>query len=154
MGDEGGFDELDCEADFEVPLDVACLRGCGQRPGRSDNGKRRGRTVEEPRAGVVRDDAERDVLARGDLHRITAHRVRLALVQRRVQRRVVGRVVRRAPDELHLVPVQVAVQRPPALASRFLQVPTGRQSAGKGRGGKRKKRERGRTRGAFRRRRS
>ena len=64
--------------------------------------------MEEPRAGVVRDDAHRDGGAAGHLDRVATRGVRLALVQGRVERGVARRVVRRAPDELELVPVQVA----------------------------------------------
>ena len=83
------------------------------------------RTVEEPHAGVVRVHAEGDRVHGRHLDGVAAHRVRLALVQRRVQLRVVGRVVLRAPDELHLVPVQVAVGCVMAMSasSLFLSFP-------------------------------
>ena len=67
------------------------------------------RTVEDPRAGVVGDDAERDALAGGDLHGVAPHGVRLRLVDGRVERRVVGRIVRCAFDDLEFVSVQMAI---------------------------------------------
>ncbi len=67
--------------------------------------------MEEPYSGVVGDDAHGDGLAGGHLDRVAAYGVRLALVQGRVQFRVVGRVVCRTTDELHLVSVQVATTR-------------------------------------------
>ena len=65
--------------------------------------------MEEPRSGVVGDDAERDTLARRHLDGVTTDGVDLALVDGWVERWVVRGVVSRTLDDLELVSVQVAV---------------------------------------------
>lgn len=70
--------------------------------------KRVRRTMEEPGSGVVSDDTEGDGGPRGDLHGVATHGVSLAVVQGRVELGVVGGVVLRAADELHVVSVQMA----------------------------------------------
>ena len=103
---ERRFDEGDGEAGFEVPFDVTCSRIVSAwmmtmvREGR--------RTVEDPDSGVVGDETEGDALAARHLDGVATDGVRLGLVDGRVQRGVVRRVVRRTLHDLELVAVQVA----------------------------------------------
>lgn len=65
--------------------------------------------MEEPNPRIIRDNPQRDTRPRRHMHRVPAHRVRLALDDGRVERRVVGGVVVGAVDELHCVAVEVAI---------------------------------------------
>ena len=66
--------------------------------------------MEEPSSGVVSNDTKSDRMHRWDLDRVTAHGVSLTLDEWRVQSWVVRSIVLCPSDELHLVPVQMAVE--------------------------------------------
>ena len=66
--------------------------------------------MEEPSSGVISNDTKSDGMHRWDLDRVTTHGVSLTLDEWRVQSWVVRSIVLRPSDELHLVPVQMAVE--------------------------------------------
>ena len=67
--------------------------------------------MEHPCARVVGDYTQRNRASWRHLDGITAHRIRLAFLNRWVERWVGGSVVRRTIDNLKLVAVKMAVNR-------------------------------------------
>jgi hypothetical protein len=66
--------------------------------------------MEDPHAGVIRDETEADCASGRNLNRVATDRVLLSLDQGRVLRGVLGRVVGNALDNLELVAVKMAEQ--------------------------------------------
>ena len=79
-------------------------------PAQSTERYGKGLTMEEPSSGVVSNDTKSDRMHRWDLDRVTTHGVSLTLDEWRVQSWVVRSIVLCPSDELHLVPVQMAVE--------------------------------------------
>ena len=79
-------------------------------PAQSTESYGKGLTMEEPSSGVVSNDTKSDRMHRWDLDRVTTHGVSLTLDEWRVQSWVVRSIVLCPSDELHLVPVQMAVE--------------------------------------------
>lgn len=65
--------------------------------------------VEKPGPRIIGDKSQSGGLHRQQIDRITAHWIRLSLLQRRVYGGVIDRVVTTAVDDLELVAVNVAV---------------------------------------------
>jgi hypothetical protein len=67
--------------------------------------------MEDPHAGVIRDETEADCASGRNLNRVATDRVLLSLDQGRVLRRVLGRVVGDPLNNLEFVAVKMAEQK-------------------------------------------
>ena len=67
-------------------------------------------TVEKPGPGIISDESQSGSLHRQQLDCVTAHGIRLSLLQRWVCGGVIRSIVTTAFDDLELVPVKVAIR--------------------------------------------